>query len=97
MWRIEALTVIDILRRGNVDVIGASINDTLGINGAHNIDFKANVTFNDINFDDVDMIVLPGGYEGRNNLLHMMVCVKYAKILWKRTNILLQYVPLQVF
>ena len=72
---IEALTVIDILRRGNVDVIGASINDTLGINGAHNIDFKANVTFNDINFDDVDMIVLPGGYEGRNNLLaHDGVC-----------------------
>ena len=29
---IEALTVIDILRRGNVDVLGVSINDTLGIN-----------------------------------------------------------------
>ena len=27
---IEALTVIDILRRGNVDVLGVSINDTLG-------------------------------------------------------------------
>ena len=34
---IEALTVIDILRRGNVDVIGASINDTLGINGRNNL------------------------------------------------------------
>lgn len=72
---IEALTVIDVLRRGSVDVVGVSINDVLGINGAHNIDFKADTVFSDINFDEVDMVVLPGGYEGRNNLLaHSGVC-----------------------
>ena len=72
---IEALSVIDVLRRGNVDVIGVAINENLNIKGAHNIDFMANIKFNEVNFDEIDMVVLPGGYEGRNNLLaHTGVC-----------------------
>lgn len=72
---VEALTIIDILRRGSIDVAGVSINKTFGINGAHNIAFKADTVFSDVDFKEIDMVVLPGGYEGRNNLLaHMGVC-----------------------
>lgn len=66
---VEALTPIDTLRRGGADVIGVSITNTKVVNGAHGIDFMADELFENVNFDKVDMVVLPGGLGGRNNLM----------------------------
>lgn len=66
---IEALTPIDVLRRGGVDVIGVSISGDKVIKGAHGINFMADDIFDNIDFDAVDMAVLPGGLIGRNNLM----------------------------
>lgn len=66
---IEALTPIDVLRRGGVEVKGVSISDSLTVNGAHGIDFMADEVFEKIDFDEVDMVILPGGLVGRNNLM----------------------------
>ncbi len=81
---IEALSVIDTLRRGNVEVKGASISDSLVVKGAHGIDFMADCFFRDINFDKVEMVVLPGGLGGRNNLMAdknvVTVCKKFNEL-----------------
>lgn len=66
---IEALTPIDVLRRGGVEVIGVSISDSLTVKGAHGIDFMADEIFENIDFEDINMVVLPGGLGGRNNLM----------------------------
>lgn len=66
---VEALTCIDILRRGRVDVIGVSISNSLIVNGSHGIDFMADDVFENVDFDNVSMLVLPGGLVGRNNLM----------------------------
>ena len=65
---IEALTPVDILRRGGVDVV------TVGVTGreatsSHNIVVTADIMEEEIeDFDDVEAIVLPGGMPGTTNL-----------------------------
>lgn len=67
---IEALTVVDLLRRIRVDVDMVSIDGTLVVKGAHGIEVKADILFEDAKFDDGDMLVLPGGMPGTRNLLN---------------------------
>lgn len=62
---IEALTVVDVLRRGNVNCSMVSINER-EVTGAHNIKVIADEIISDDL--DVDMIVLPGGMPGATNL-----------------------------
>ena len=65
---IEALTPVDILRRGGIDTVTVSIGEDLTIHGSHNIDIKADIRISELDFDSVDMIVLPGGKIGHQNL-----------------------------
>lgn len=63
---IEALTVVDIIRRGNVECHMVSIKD-LEVIGAHSIKVIADkVLSEDIN--EYDLIVFPGGMPGATNL-----------------------------
>ena len=57
---IEAISVIDICRRANIEVKIAAVEELLTV-GAHNIKIQADCKIEDINSDDFDMIVLPGG------------------------------------
>lgn len=65
---IEAVTIIDILRRANIEVVTASLNDDLEVKGAHNISIKADTTLEKIMNYDFDGIALAGGMGGMNNL-----------------------------
>lgn len=56
---IEAVSIIDVMRRGGIDVMLCSLDEHLDVLGANNITIKA---------DDIDMIVLPGGWGGTNAL-----------------------------
>ncbi|OCR91708.1 DJ-1 family glyoxalase III [Campylobacter fetus] len=64
---IEATTIIDVLRRAGIDAAFVGLNSDIAI-GAHNVSMKADVEFNKVNFDDFDMIVLPGGLPGAEYL-----------------------------
>lgn len=57
---IEAITIIDVCRRANIEVVIAAVEELETI-GAHNIKIEAECKIEDINSDDFDMIVLPGG------------------------------------
>ena len=65
---IEAITTIDILRRANIDTKTVSIKDCLQVIGAHGIEVRADIGFARANYEDADMIILPGGQPGSNNL-----------------------------
>ena len=65
---IEALTVVDICRRAGLAIDAVSINGCLEVHGSHGIDVKADKVFADINKDDYNMLVLPGGKLGTENL-----------------------------
>lgn len=65
---IEALTVADLLRRAGEDVLLVSINETTTVVSSHNVKIIADTVFSDVDFDSVEMLILPGGMPGSNNL-----------------------------
>ena len=65
---IEAVTVIDVLRRGGVEVVTASLSGATEVVSAHGVTMKADARLADVADGDYDAIVLPGGGEGTENL-----------------------------
>ena len=62
---IEALTVVDVMRRANITCHMVGFEDT--VTGSHAIQVQANRVF-DGNLSEYDMIVLPGGMPGSADL-----------------------------
>lgn len=65
---IEALAVVDILRRAGIEISMVSINDSREATGSHQITVKMDQQLGEINFDAISGIVLPGGSKGTENL-----------------------------
>ena len=66
---IEALTVVDILRRAEIDITMVSITGSQQVTGSHNIATIADILFEECDYSDADMLVLPGGLPGTNHLM----------------------------
>lgn len=64
---IEALSVVDILRRAEIDVKTVGISGEC-VTGAHNITVKADITADKIDKSNITAAVLPGGMPGAINL-----------------------------
>lgn len=60
----EAVGIIDILRRGDIQVDLVSITDSLDVLGAHDIKLVCDKTFGNIKFDEYEMAIFPGGVKG---------------------------------
>lgn len=65
---IEAITTIDVLRRGGVEVVTASISESLEVKGAHGICVKADTAASAAIQEQYDAVILPGGGLGTENL-----------------------------
>ncbi len=65
---IEALTVVDILRRAGIEIYMVSITGNKKVPGAHGITTYCDKLIETVNFDAADMLVLPGGMPGTLNL-----------------------------
>ena len=64
---IEAVTLIDVMRRGGIEVIVAGVGGSV-ITSAHNLKIETDTTIDKVNSDDLDLVVLPGGLPGATNL-----------------------------
>lgn len=58
---VEALTPVDILRRGGVDVKTVSLEEERTVKSKENILVIADLLFKEVENNDVDMLILPGG------------------------------------
>ncbi len=65
---IEALTVVDLCRRAGLTIDMVSVMKTLNVTGSHGIEVKADKLIDELEFDEMDMLVLPGGMPGTTNL-----------------------------
>lgn len=65
---IEALTVVDICRRGGVETDMVSTSGEREVAGSHGISVITDKTFEEADFGEYDMLVLPGGMPGTKNL-----------------------------
>ena len=65
---IEAVSIVDVLRRGGVEVIAASLNAEPFAVSAHGIHMSTDAVLSEVLESDYDAIILPGGGEGTKNL-----------------------------
>ena len=61
---VEALTVVDLLRRAEIKIDMVSISDTLQVRGRSNIEVTADLMWDDAKPELSDMLILPGGMPG---------------------------------
>ena len=59
----EAIAPVDLLRRAGVEVTTVGINGKI-VKGSHSIGVEADMTLEEADFSDLEMIVLPGGLGG---------------------------------
>jgi len=65
---IEAVSIIDILRRAELEVLVASLDDRALVKGANNITIQTDLQLKDVTISELEMIVLPGGWDGTHAL-----------------------------
>ncbi|MDR1737243.1 MAG: DJ-1/PfpI family protein [Candidatus Symbiothrix sp.] len=65
---IEAVGIIDVLRRSGMEVTVVSISKYSKVVGAHGITVMADIIFEMADFSQGQMLVLPGGNPGTQNL-----------------------------
>lgn len=65
---VEALTVVDFCRRAGIDVITISIMGHKQVKGSHNIMIHTDEIYENVDFSELDAVVLPGGMPGTAHL-----------------------------
>lgn len=65
---IEALTVVDLLRRESIDTQMVSVMDDRTVTGSHGIKVVTDSLLSEVDFNEAEMLVLPGGLQGTKEL-----------------------------
>lgn len=65
---VEAITPADILRRANIDCDIVSVMPSKTVNASRGVIITADKQLDEIDLNDYDMLVLPGGIKGTENL-----------------------------
>lgn len=79
---IEALAVVDVLRRASVEVVTVSIGSSKEVASAQSVTVIADTLFEQNDYSDADVLFLPGGMPGTRNLeahegLKKILCKQY--------------------
>ncbi len=78
---VEALTVVDYLRRMEIEVDMVSITNGSKVKGAHNIEVTVDKTIEEFSYKDYDGVILPGGMPGASNLRDNNIVIETVKYL----------------
>ena len=65
---IEGLTTVDLLRRVGIETETVSVMEELTVTGSHGIPVVMDKMIAEVDFEELDMIVLPGGMPGTRKL-----------------------------
>ena len=74
----EAIAVVDILRRGGLDVRTVSVGGGNEVTGAHQITIRADLSLEQIRPEEAECLIFPGGMPGAQ---HLSECEKLMTIL----------------
>ncbi len=80
---IEAITIIDILRRGDVQVTVAGL-ESGPITGSHQITVTPDAHIADTSHHEYDILILPGGQPGTNNLKSNPTVLRWVRERFER-------------
>lgn len=67
---IEAVTIIDVLRRANFEVTVASVTGSMTVTCSRGVKITADIYISELQFQSFDMVALPGGMPGAEYLRH---------------------------
>lgn len=76
----EALATLDVMRRAKIEVKTVGVTGDF-VTGSHNITVKSDISIDEICYDCLDGVVLPGGMPGTINLEKtekVIDCVKFC-------------------
>lgn len=76
---IEALTIVDLLRRAGIETIMAGLNENITITGSHDIKVIADTPLDSF-FGAFDALILPGGMPGTTNLAASKKLISLVKL-----------------
>ncbi|MCI8315716.1 MAG: DJ-1/PfpI family protein [Lachnospiraceae bacterium] len=65
---IEALTVVDLLRRVGIETVCVAVDNKSHVTGSHNISVAMDTGIDALDFNCFDILVCPGGMPGTKNL-----------------------------
>lgn len=78
----EAIVPVDLLRRAGVDILTVGINGKV-ICGSHKIRVEADITLDEMNLMDMEMIIIPGGLGGVASLRACPAALEALKFGWE--------------
>lgn len=65
---VEALAVVDVLRRAGIETKMVSVSGQYEVKSSHDVVIKADLLFEEADFNSADVLFLPGGIPGTPNL-----------------------------
>jgi 4-methyl-5(b-hydroxyethyl)-thiazole monophosphate biosynthesis len=78
----EAIAVADVLRRLDFDLLLAGM-DSAKVTGAHNITVKADCLLTDVDAEELDAVILPGGMPGAMNLRNSELVMQTVRTVYE--------------
>lgn len=80
---VEALAVVDMLRRAGEEIIMVSVTGERKVTSSHKVAVEADAVFEEVDYGTVDVLVLPGGMPGTLNLAS---CEKLISLVKKHND-----------
>ncbi len=80
---IEAVSIIDVLRRAQIDVVSAAL-DSNPVTGAHQIVLSADTLLEKVRPGDFSAIILPGGMPGSKNLMNSRTMIEFINTIYSQ-------------
>lgn len=80
---VEALTVVDYLRRADISVKTVSMEIDLEVTGSHQIKILADMLFENLDFEEVELLFIPGGMPAAEDLSNDAKVIELVKYLDK--------------
>lgn len=84
---VEALTVVDYLRRADLDIKMVNVKNTDFVTGSHGIEVKTDLKISDLKLDALKGVILPGGMPNSTTLRDDVNVIKVIKTLYERGDI----------
>jgi len=85
---IEALAPVDLLRRVDVEVATVSLTNDLMVQGGHDIFVKADINLEQVDFEALEMLVVPGGLGGVSSIESTPAAMDLILKVWKAEKLL---------
>lgn len=77
----EAVTPLDLLRRGGVEVLTVGLNGKT-IRSSHGINIEADIEIGQMELTDVEMVILPGGLGGVKSIRGCQAALDAVRFAW---------------